>query len=605
MGKLLGDTFGNISGELIQMNRDLMASSKFGMTFGQDLGLFSKELALAGIGQQQWVNMLQNNSKYLAGTGGTAEIAAARFLGASQALQKDAAVIAARMSGIDFSEFTDELLVSTNMMRFNSVSSERTQKVLQDSVIQTTIEIDNMSRITGKSRQEIQKGMDQTMKSNTMQLAMMAMSAEELARYKQQSASINQYGEPVAKLFAEMSANRGNVVNRETGATAAALETIAPQAARALRELSTETDAERRQQLQMEFEFRMAEAASDKERMKQFVALAERGEPGVREIVQTLIQGQAMLGATSEALKAGGGTIEGYVSQREAALKRAETARTPGSPDQPPGAITSQVIIAAEAAVKTAGAGIAQGFDELNTGLGDELRKIVTNSDGTNNLLKAFNMDAVSPAKIKSLIEEAVGYSGRSTLPGSPGEPSAETKRQFNIRNDANSPIHVQGTVRIDPTSPVTKQAFGSKDTFGDWFGGPNNLLSFMNERGPEAVVPMEKVGEFMNDMVAKNPGMLSGLQGSLRNAMSENNPTVAIQKAFEQFSSSINIPSTISSSGTSSAINGSIVESKSTSDLHEAIEKLNSKMDKLITAVEDGANANVKAVKSRGNLIA
>jgi hypothetical protein len=214
-------------------------------------------------------------------------------------------------------------------------------------------------------------------------------------------------------------------------------------------------------------------------------------------------------------------------------------------------------------------------------------------------------MDAVSPAKIKSLIEEAVGYSGRSTLPGSPGEPSAETKRQFNIRNDANSPIHVQGTVRIDPTSPVTKQAFGSKDTFGDWFGGPNNLLSFMNERGPEAVVPMEKVGEFMNDMVAKNPGMLSGLQGSLRNAMSENNPTVAIQKAFEQFSSSINIPSTISSSGTSSAINGSIVESKSTSDLHEAIEKLNSKMDKLITAVEDGANANVKAVKSRGNLIA
>jgi hypothetical protein len=113
-------------------------------------------------------------------------------------------------------------------------------------------------------------------------------------------------------------------------------------------------------------------------------------------------------------------------------------------------------------------------------------------------------------------------------------------------------------------------------------------------------------MAEFINDMVAQSPGMLAGLQGSLRNAASENN-SASIQRALEQFTSAINVPSTISpvSNANSMANAGTIVETKSTSDLIASIEKLNTKMDKLITAVEDGSNANVKAVKSRGNLIA
>jgi hypothetical protein len=66
-----------------------------------------------------------------------------------------------------------------------------------------------------------------------------------------------------------------------------------------------------------------------------------------------------------------------------------------------------------------------------------------------------------------------------------------------------------------------------------------------------------------------------------------------------------MNIPATVSAASSPNPVNGTIIESKTTSDLHEALEKLNTKMEKLITAVEDGSSANVKAVKSRGNLIA
>ena len=155
----------------------------------------------------------------------------------------------------------------------------------------------------------------------------------------------------------------------------------------------------------------------------------------------------------------------------------------------------------------------------------------------------------------------------------------------------------------IDPTAP--KQADGSKSTFGSWFGKDWGAGGLSMLHGKEAVVPEGKMVEFINDMVAQSPGMLSGLQGSLRNTMTENNPNTAVQRALEQFSSSMNVPATVSAASSPSPVNGTIIESKTTSDLHEALEKLNTKMEKLITAVEDGSSANVKAVKSRGNLIA
>ena len=124
---------------------------------------------------------------------------------------------------------------------------------------------------------------------------------------------------------------------------------------------------------------------------------------------------------------------------------------------------------------------------------------------------------------------------------------------------------------------------------------------------GREAVVPEGKMVEFINDMIAQTPGMLNGLQGSLKNSIAESNPNTAMERALQQFTSAINVPSTISPANSANAngTNGIIVESKTTSDLHAAIEKLNTKMDKLITAVEDSGNANVNAVKRRGNLIA
>ena len=214
VGDMIGKITGSVADNLIQMNQNMLASSKYGMGFSQNIGLFTAELGKAGIGQQQWVQLLQNNSKYIGGSALSAQASADAFVKSSQLLMENGTVVQARLAGIDLSEFQDELLISTNMLKFNSIQSLATQEGLKNSVIQTVIEIDNMSRITGKSRQEIQKGVDATMKSNTMQLAMLAMSGEELTRYKQSAVTMNQYGTDVANMFAEMSANKGHIVSK-------------------------------------------------------------------------------------------------------------------------------------------------------------------------------------------------------------------------------------------------------------------------------------------------------------------------------------------------------------------------------------------------------
>lgn len=581
---------------LVQMNQNMMSSSKFGMGFSQNIGQFTEELGKAGIAQEQWVNLLQNNSKYLSGSASSAQEAAQLFLKQNQELRSERAVQQAILSGIDFSEFQDQLLINTNLMKFQGIETARTQKILQESVVTTVGELDNMARITGKSRQEIQKGVDQQQQTNTMRIARLSMSAEQLARYNESLPKITSYGTAFANLFTEMSANRGNVVSRQGTELQAALNLVAPGVGSIMRELSQETNKERRAELQARIDYEMAKAVSDEKAMERFNAMAERTEPGIRQAVEMLMQGEGILAANKELLAKTDGTIGDFTKLQEAQRAKAEAGRTP-TDNLTPGNATSVSINAAQEGLKTIAAGLAMGTKE---GL-DKLGKEIKDAMKPETFLEAFKTQAITPENLIKAIKEATGYVGTSTEPGTMPI-SQGLANQLKIDSSTANPVHVTGTVKIDPTA---SQALGSKDTFGSWFGKDWGAGGLSMLHGKEAVVPEGKMVEFINDMVAQSPGMLNGLQGSLRNAMSEANPATSMQKAMEQFTSSINIPSTVSSASSANSVSGTIVESKTTSDLHAAIEKLNSKMDKLITAVEDSGNANVKAVKSRGNLIA
>ncbi len=593
LGGVLTNVFKGIASEVLIMNKNMMDSSKFGITFGQNLGMYSEKLAMAGIGQEQWTKLLQANSKYLSGAGMSAQEAADKFLKSSEVLMTTPEVVMARLSGIDFSEFQDQLLMNTDLLKYNNITSDKTQALLRDSTVQLTIEIDNMARITGKSRQEIQKGVDQTMRSNVIQLAKMSMDAEELVRYQKSAVTIDQYGKGVAELFAEMSANRGDIVDKDTGAIMAGLESFAPKAAQALRAASIETDAQKKADLVKEFEFRMAEAAANKENMRQLQAFAKTQDPAIRSLVATIVESQPLMATNVQAIRAmnGNASLEGFMAQRERTIAENRRIREATLNGTDPNNQLSVAVNAAQDGVKTLSAGLAQGLRKMIDSANADIAKLGLD------YRKAYLAGELSPEELDKKLKGTIGYSGDDTTKRDNAPQGPEFKWNKN-----NPPLPV--TI-VDPT--LTRQALGSKDVFGDWFAKDwgSGGLNIMD--GKEAAVPEGKVGEFINDMIGKNPNLLAGLQGNLRNALMEGNSAASIQRAIEKMldmQSPMQLPSTISSASSVGAV-GTIVEDKTTSDLHAAIEKLNTKMDKLITAVEDGANANVKAVNSQGNLIA
>jgi hypothetical protein len=474
-------------------------------------------------------------------------------------------------------------------MKFQNIASPQTQKTLQESIVQTVIEMDNMSRITGKSRQEIQKGIDQQTQSNTMRLARMAMSAEQLKRYEASLPSISVYGKTVADLFTEMSGNRGNVVSREGGEIVAGLEQIAPGVTSLMKQLSTEQDAATRKALETRIQFELSKGAADEEKMQNFTARANSNDPASRRMVSILTEGEAMFGAGKSFFAKSDGSYKAYEILQQETIDKAKAAKENVGEKAGAGAQISQLINAGEAAMKATSAALSQGLRDLNDKTGKQLVDTKLSAD----YLKILTLQKIGPDELAAKLKEK-GYTGQDTT----DKTNAPKGKEFEWNKSNPLPVTV-----IDPTAP--KQAEGSKNTFGSWFGKDWGSGGLSMLHGKEAVVPEGKLGEFINDMVAQAPGMLNGLQGSLRNSIAETNPTAALERAMQQFTSSMNVPSTVSPANSPTAINGSIMETKTTSDLHTAIEKLNTKMDKLITAVEDSGNANVKAVKSRGNLIA
>jgi hypothetical protein len=71
-------------------------------------------------------------------------------------------------------------------------------------------------------------------------------------------------------------------------------------------------------------------------------------------------------------------------------------------------------------------------------------------------------------------------------------------------------PGEIKGKVEI--VRGVGGEAVGSKATWGDWFKGPKNRLTYLAEQEEEATVPKSKMGEFLDDMLGSMPeGLMKG----------------------------------------------------------------------------------------------
>lgn len=586
VGRVFGEGFQGASQYLVEMNNNLIATSQSGQNFNNNLGLFTEMTGLAGISQQDYVKMVQQNSQILAGTGVSANMIGQTFLKNAEEIRKDSTVFRSLILDPSlFQDYNHGLMRSTDLLRNYDQRETSTRKMMIDSTIIATTEIDNMSRITGRSRQELQKTVDTQMQSRTMEIAKYAMSAEELARYQQSSSAFSALGNKYNDLFTEVSANQGNIVSQEGNVTAGALERIAPGVTQTMRELAVETDAQRRKELEAEIQYRIAQGTQDRESMQNLVANAKSGNEVARAAIDILIEGKGAIGASTNMLRDAGGDFAKFRTElaKVPTVTQSEKEKALSGTGLEGGAsTTSQAINFTGEAIKTVSGGVSMGMNALNKVGGEQLVELKLNN--AINQARFARDFAMTPDKIGAFLKENVGYTGVNTSkPADSNKPNLpEFKRSL-------------GSIGSNDMPKVDKW-------FEDFGAGRIGQLD-----GIETVLRKQDVPAFIKDQLATNPGILQGLAGGIR----------SLEQATSQASSNVDLKSlvtTLEKIGTTTSVSAATPKSSTsvygdvndaTTELIKVMNLVNTNIVALKTAVEDGTHRNVRAVKGQGNALA
>jgi hypothetical protein len=591
--------FGSVINEAMAMNNALKEAGSFGVTFGGRLGAYVGKLADAGMKVDEFGRFLQAGSKQLGGWGANAQDSATQFLETSKLLRNNNQVIALELTGMDFKTFQNQLVINADLLKFNSIRGEQAQATLRQSSIEAAIEIDNMSKITGRSRQEIQKNIETANQSRLMEIAKMSMDEKQLANLATNMPFLQSLGKDVTNMAQEMAAFNGDVSSKEGAATASAMEALGVRDLFA--ELMNTQDAKRIKELQDEISFKLAERQNDKKFMESVIPLSQRSEPWAVKLTDTLIASQALIATASNTYKDSKGDFAEFRAQRnEQARVRDEIARAIEAKEASGLSGDKQIAIILNGLDRAVSAG--------NTVAAKYVEKLANSADGllgkglnqSNAVERIKELQNLKPDDLKKLAESMMSFTGVDLTKEKPADSNLPERYQSGTNKD--KPMFVNVTNLNDINAP--KQALGSKQTFGDWFGKDWGAGGLSELHGKEAVVPEGQIGDFISDMMGRNSGAVSSLMGNLRSTVSGAGNNQGIQQALDQVASKLEgIPATISSMA--SAATTMNMTDKTTSDVVTSLEKLNTKLDSLIQAVETGAHGTVKAFKQQGNLIA
>ena len=592
----------------LAMNRSMMDSAKSGFSFYQNLGLYDEAVLSARMSLRDWNNLVRESGTQLVGLSADANRSGLAYLAVAKELQEDVGTRKAIIAGVGtIEEYNNALRMVSQATKFQNLSQAQTTKEMADSAKGLVFELDMMARLTGKSRERMAKDIEEQNATAQMRLRIAAMTKEEHDAYLKNQVVVQGLPKAAQELLtAYQTGGLRNARDRDNAAafTGTNIEAIIKQVA-AIKTDTPEAQDQRRQLLaQMQQE--LVTIGANKKQLEQMSVLAGTDNQFAQKMGGVYADlAELSAGATKrqeEALERGE-TMSAYITKLydEAMARITRVGATPTTPEEK-NAQASQALNAFEQKIKDLQAGSAVLFtDNLNTAVG----KLVTNFGGLEDATRPFTTEMfknIGP-NLQNFFK-GLGYTGETITP-----------------QDRTNPMRVRRQQQLDPNSPVIEQqqtqpgtnpqpeGRGSKDVWGDWFGGKAGF-TLIREQGPEAVVPQEKIGEFVKDMIAKTPSLLSDLQGNLKSTLSEARSSMPTTDTFKDMFSNIKFPEIPNTSdGTSTTSSNPFASSSQNSEvmteLARGINQLNMRVERLITAVEDGADKNVRATKTKGNVLA
>lgn len=601
------DTVGNVG---VAMNRSMMDSAKSGFTFAQNLGLYDVMVLSARMNLKEWNNLIRESGTQIAGLATDANKAGLLFLSAAKQLQEDPDARRAIIAGTaTVEEFNTALRMVSQGAKFNNLSEAQARQNMAESARGLVFELDMMAKLTGKSRERMAKDIEEQNATAQMRLRIASMTVEERDAYLKNQAIISQLPKQAQELLtAYMTGGLRNTRDRENAAafTGTNIESIVRQVA-AIRGTSPESDDQRRI-LTARLQEELAAVGANKKLLEQMSVLAGTDNAMAQKmgaVFADLADASASASKRQQEAFERGETMSQYITKLyEESLARIKRVGEKPVTDEEKAAAASRALQALETKVRDLQVGAAVNFtDKLNNVAGD----LITNFGGLKTATEPFTTEMFQNmgSKLESFYR-SLGGTGETITPQDRTNPMRQRREQ------ALTPVTpVFETQPRAPTgeNPVPDRFTGSKVATGDWFEnfGAGKLMKL---HGSEAVVPQEKIGEFVKDMVARTPSLIADLQGNLKSTLSEAKASMPTADTFKDMFSNIKLPETTASTAQSGVVSSSTFASSTQNtdimtELVKGMNQLNIRVERLITAVEEGADKNARATKSKGNVLA
>jgi hypothetical protein len=519
----VGKSLGGFVDTLEQGREAVAKSGKQGIGNNNILE-FAAQAKAGGMTMSDNLKLLKDMGPSLTGIGLNAQDANQRFLKLSQDTieSKLGQSLATAQGGVDGLNAAAAIMAANTKKNLRDNAADRAE--LAEASAKLAEQIDITARVTGKSREVVEAELKERLKSPDAILAMNLMSEQQRIAFKQTQASLNEMGPTIGNLAQNIAS--GARLTKENQSALNALGPAAGEFQRAIRMQQSATTDAQKQQAAVALEAAKAKI-NEYQSSERFARLALQGTGEVAEMQKKMIsENQRRAGVQTTAEQTGQGYQQAQMTQAEIAKRQQQgligTGERAGQVDE--GQTGMRLLNAGQENFRKLAVAGATELVKFNDEFGRSPKLIKGAADAIE--FMSGKLGQTSEQKNKEIIQpvrdKAFKALGLNTEAGS---------------NTAQETISPNSSLNSQPgQAPIPRRQEGSKAATGNWFEdfGVGKIMELHKK---EAVVPQDKVPEFIKDMMGQ---MQTATSGMASNMSQKGNPFEQITKQMQTATSDI-----------------------------------------------------------------
>jgi hypothetical protein len=512
--------FGALGGILKENVQDWQALSRTGASFNNNAMGMRDSIGQTRLSMDEYKAVMDKLSPSIAGLGGSVDQGTKNFNKFSGEFMSTPFSEQLTKMGYTTRELNDVMAANMANRRFTDLSDDLQRKKAIEATANLAREMDETAKLTGITRQEQMADLKSRTENGkvqaAIQLEMIRGGKDVEQNYADMTKRLDGLGKGVKDLADEMFT--GGVRTEEGAAKMAALGPAGLELEKAVKASKNAKTQEEKDAAEAQMN-RAKVAVNERMKSEEFLQAVMVAGGKVGPAMQKMYEENRLrAGTTATENRTGQTTAQAMSTNQAAAINQQQGRDEKGVKDE--GSKTTEATVQLQNRLRDASTAWNTELNALN----NAMLKMPEGTKLVNRLLSATAQQVDGQTipqaglgqigtRANILLNGSNQAAGGSTVPGQQPTTAPNSRVPTTPVNPLGNMVQglgglfttTPGSVRVaNPQEIVPRpqpEAEGSKDVWGDWFGGPPGLAN-IREAGPEAVVPKGKIGEFLKDMM-------------------------------------------------------------------------------------------------------